>query len=72
MQNHQNFERGSHALWVWYCQSCHAFHVRANQVILTFSHEEYAAFTRAVVACYCQNAASFDEEEEPLVSLTTN
>ncbi|MER3427016.1 MAG: hypothetical protein C4334_02780 [Pyrinomonas sp.] len=64
---HAPSSHAGHALWVWHCPSCRAFHVRAGQVILTFTAEEFAAFTRAVIECYCQNSAIF-EDEEPLAS----
>lgn len=64
---HAPNDRTTHAVWVWHCPSCRAFHVRAGQAILTFTTEEFAAFTRAVVECYCRNSLVFDEEE-PLAS----
>lgn len=72
MQDHGKFEGMNRSLWVWYCHSCRAFHIRTNQVILTFTHEEYAAFTRAVVGCYCQYLPLLEEEEETLASVAAH
>ncbi len=38
---------------IWRCASCHCVHLRAGQVLLTFTPEEFATLTQDVVACYC-------------------
>lgn len=38
---------------VWRCDLCRCFHLRAGEVLLTFTREEFNAFTREVVDCYC-------------------
>jgi hypothetical protein len=43
----------SEGLQVWRCESCRCFHVRAGQVLLTLTPEEFADFTREVTDCYC-------------------
>ncbi len=50
-ENHSNDE--SACMQVWRCESCHCIHLRAGQVLLTFTQEEFTAFTQEVVACYC-------------------
>ncbi len=40
-------------LKVWRCASCRCVHLCAGEVLMTFTNEEYAAFTHAVVECYC-------------------
>ncbi len=37
---------------VWRCCSCHCFHLKAGDMLLTFTPKEYAVFTQAVVDCY--------------------
>ncbi|MET0648185.1 MAG: hypothetical protein ABW208_16335 [Pyrinomonadaceae bacterium] len=47
-------ERGEgEALRVWRCASCRCFHLRAGEVLLTLTPEEFAEFTREVTDCYC-------------------
>jgi hypothetical protein len=37
---------------VWRCCSCHCFHLKAGNVLLTFTPKEYERFTQAIVDCY--------------------
>ena len=37
---------------VWRCCSCRCFHLQAGKVLLTFTPDEYAVFTQAIVECY--------------------
>jgi hypothetical protein len=37
---------------VWRCCSCHCFHLKAGDVLLTFTPKEYEVFTQAIVDCY--------------------
>ena len=38
---------------VWRCVECDCFHVLAGQALLTFTPNEFAAFTEEVAECYC-------------------
>jgi hypothetical protein len=38
---------------VWRCDECRCFHLLAGQTLLTFTPEEFAAFTQEVAECYC-------------------
>jgi hypothetical protein len=38
---------------VWRCDDCHCFHLLARETLLTFTPEEFAAFTQEVAECYC-------------------
>lgn len=51
--NEQDFHSGTAPdVQVWQCESCKCVHVRANQVLLTFTKEEFAGFTEAVLDCH--------------------
>lgn len=41
---------------VWRCEGCRCIHVRAGEVLLTFTPVEFNAFTEAVNDCYWQQA----------------
>lgn len=51
---------------VWRCDDCHCFHLLAGQTLLTFSPEEFAAFTHEVTECYCVQLQANEESEAPL------
>jgi redox-regulated HSP33 family molecular chaperone len=36
---------------VWLCEDCRCVHVRAANVMLTFTKDEFESFTEAVVDC---------------------
>lgn len=36
---------------VWLCEGCDCVHVRAVNVLLTFTKSEFESFTKAVVDC---------------------
>jgi hypothetical protein len=38
---------------VWRCEGCHCFHLRAGQVLLTFTPKEFEAFSADIAECYC-------------------
>ena len=38
---------------VWRCDLCRCFHLRAGEMLLTRTREEFSAFTREVVDCCC-------------------
>lgn len=51
---YENQHAGTDAnLQIWRCDSCHCVHLRAGQVLLTFTQEEFASFTQEIVDCYC-------------------
>lgn len=37
---------------VWYCENCASFHIKAGEVLLTFTKTEFAAFSNTVFDCY--------------------
>lgn len=37
---------------IWRCEDCHCFHVRAGEVLLTFTSEEFKTFLRAAGRCF--------------------
>jgi hypothetical protein len=37
----------------WRCASCHCYHLRAGEALLTFTTEEFVAFMQEIVDCYC-------------------
>lgn len=41
------------SMQVWRCASCGCFHLRAGQVLMTFTPEEFASFTQEIIECYC-------------------
>ena len=48
-----DFHTGAKAnLQIWICDSCNCVHVRAADVLLTFTEEEFAGFTQAVLDCH--------------------
>lgn len=47
-------ERGAgEGVRVWRCESCSCFHLRAGEMLLTLTPEEFEVFTREVADCYC-------------------
>ncbi|MCP9496732.1 MAG: hypothetical protein MSG64_20035 [Pyrinomonadaceae bacterium MAG19_C2-C3] len=57
---------------VWRCDACRLFHIKAGGVLLTFTPEEYEAFTHAVAGCYFGGACAQAAPDEflPLPSIT--
>lgn len=56
----EDFHSGTNAnVQIWFCESCDCVHVRAANVLLTFTKDEFASFTEAVVDCH-YNATYFD------------
>ncbi len=51
--NYSQTETPAH-FHVWRCEGCHCFHVRAADVLLTFTPAEFAAFSNLVSECYWQ------------------
>lgn len=45
---------------VWHCSHCASFHVKAGEVLLTFSKAEFAAFSNTVFNCY-SDALTIDD-----------
>lgn len=41
---------------VWRCEGCGCIHLRAGEVLLTFTAREYADFTERVADCYWEQA----------------
>lgn len=37
---------------VWYCENCLSFHIKAGEVLLTFTKAEFGEFSHAVFDCY--------------------
>lgn len=50
---------------VWYCDNCSSFHVKAGEVLLTFTRDEFAAFSSAVFDCY-SSVVTLDDVRERL------
>jgi hypothetical protein len=48
---------------VWPCEGCGCIHIRAGELLLTFSAAEFAAFTETVNDCYWQQALRGDWAE---------
>lgn len=46
---------------IWHCRECGAFHVRAENVVLTFTYEEFVGFSYAVTEC-CYGGAEAQVE----------
>lgn len=38
---------------VWRCRECDCFHVRAGEVLLTFTPQDFERFAHDVTECYC-------------------
>ncbi len=57
-------------LRIWNCDACWCVHLRAADVLLTFTREEYAAFAHAVAECYFGGARSAPDEFTLLPSIT--
>ncbi len=69
-----NSENGVRAeVGVWYCESCACFHVKADDVLLTFSPTEFMDFGKAVLDCCTVHGGSFSEQNAPkLISYLEN
>ncbi len=52
---------------VWRCEACCCVHVRAGEVLLTFTPTEFTAFTESVNDCYWQQA-TFGVSDEPTLA----
>lgn len=49
----EDFYSGATAnVQVWHCEACDCVHIQAASVLLTFTREEFAGFTEAVVGCH--------------------
>ena len=54
----EDFHSGTTAnLQAWHCESCNCVHIRAANVLLTFTLKEFASFVETVVDCH--RGASF-------------
>lgn len=67
MQNIEMYQTANHEqsrkqLSLWFCGGCEAVHLTAGGFRLSFTREEYAAFTRMVVETYYAGwpASGFD------------
>ena len=40
---------------VWYCESCQDFHIKAGNVLLTFTKAEFSDFSNSVFNCYSES-----------------
>lgn len=50
---------------IWRCEGCQRFHVRAGEVLLTFTPDEFESFLRAAGRCYLgDNCAHFTSGHE--------
>jgi hypothetical protein len=48
-------DRAKHSIsevGVWYCENCLSFHIKAGEVLLTFTKAEFADFSSAVFDSY--------------------
>lgn len=43
---------GISVVGVWYCENCASFHIKAGEILLTFTKSEFAAFSNRVFDCY--------------------
>lgn len=69
--NHENGVRAE--VGVWHCESCACFHVKAGDVLLTFSLTEFMNFSNAVLDCCTVHGVSFSERDAPkLISYLEN
>ncbi|GEM_PF-3574689 len=58
---------------IWFCEGCRCFHLRAGQVLLTFTREEFADFTHtAIEANYCLPIEASEEERDSFPPLITD
>jgi hypothetical protein len=39
---------------VWYCENCASFHIKAGEILLTFTKTEFAAFSDTIFDCYSE------------------
>jgi len=39
---------------VWYCENCTSFHIKAGEILLTFTKNEFAAFSNTIFDCYSE------------------
>lgn len=69
MENHDTGARAGFK--VWRCCSCRCVHLQAGDVLLTFTPEEYAVFTQAIVKCYHGSCAHSAREEFTLLPSIT-
>lgn len=53
-------EQKAPAIDIWHCASCKSFHMETENVLLTFSENEFADFANFVADCYTQNALTND------------
>jgi hypothetical protein len=37
---------------VWYCENCASFHIKAGEILLTFTKAEFSAFSNTVFNCF--------------------
>ena len=69
--NHENGVRAE--VGVWHCESCACFHVKADDILLTFSQAEFINFSNAVLDCCAIHGNGFLEENAPkLISYLEN
>ena len=48
---------------VWFCPDCKSFHVKAGEVLLTFTKAEFGSFSSAVFDCY-SSAVTIEDVRE--------
>jgi hypothetical protein len=49
---HANHDHNVSEVGVWYCENCRSFHIKAGEVLLTFTRAEFGSFSSAVFDCY--------------------
>jgi hypothetical protein len=53
-------QNGISDVGVWYCENCLSFHVKAGEILLTFTRAEFESFSNAVFDTY-SSVVTFDE-----------
>jgi len=52
----QQTDPGTDDITLWYCEECHAFHIKAGQMTLTFEGHEFASFLDLATDAYWEQA----------------
>ena len=56
---------------IWLCEGCCCFHLRVGQILLTFTREEFADFTRAAIEANYGLQIETNVKDESMLPLKT-
>ncbi len=54
----------SNGAQAWRCASCHCYHLRAGEALLTFTTEEFVSLMQELADCYYEQILSGDAGDE--------